>query len=227
MYVAPEHGEEAFTSPHCEVYTSQSWENLYVRGRPPARMPGGGSPFADTPISRSICFHCGEHCYWYDEDMLYPANVNVPMPSPDLPDDLKPDYMEAREIFNSSPRGAAALLRLVIQKLMKALGEPGKDINTEIGELVQKRKISARTQKMLDSVRVIGNEAVHPGTLDVRDDRTLAGALFSLVNLIMVEAVSYDKYVDSVYQKLPESKLKGIETRHRLKPDKGGSRGRD
>jgi hypothetical protein len=108
----------------------------------------------------------------------------------------------------------------VIQKLTKELGESGKDISEDIGELVRKRKISTRTQKMLDSVRVIGNEAVHPGVMDVQDDRTLAGSLFDLVNLIMFEAVSYDKYVDVVYQRLPESKRKGIEDRDRPKPEK-------
>lgn len=147
--------------------------------------------------------------------MLYPASLNAPMPSPDLPEDLVPDYMEARVIFDFSPRGTAALLRLVIQKLMPSLGEAGKDINTDIGELVRKGRINPRTQKMLDSVRVIGNGAVHPGILDVRDDNELASSLFSLVNLIMFEAVTYDKYVDGIYEQLPENNRKGIEARDR------------
>jgi hypothetical protein len=197
--------------------TTQFWAKLTVEQVNDFRDKKGW-----TPISRSTCFNCGESAYWYEDRMMVPSNVGIPLPSPDLPAALKSDYMEAREIFNASPRGAAALLRLVIQKLMPALGEAGKDINTDIGELVKKGRINPRTQKMLDSVRVIGNEAVHPGVLDVRDNRELASSLFSLVNLIMFEAVTYDKYVDGIYQQLPENKRKGIEDRDRPKAEKAG-----
>jgi hypothetical protein len=142
------------------------------------------------------------------------------MPSSDLPDDLKPDYLEARQIVTASPRGAAALLRIVLQKLLIHLGEPGKDINGDIGELAKKGKVSARTKKMLDSVRIVGNESVHPGEINLNDDPELANALFYLINLIVFDAFSYDKYVDSLYDKLPESKRKGVEDRDRPKPEK-------
>ena len=50
---------------------------------------------------------------------------------------MQADYQEAREIVNASPRGAAAILRFVIQTLKKELGEEGRDINSDIGELVK------------------------------------------------------------------------------------------
>jgi hypothetical protein len=216
VYVAPEHEKGAFTCPHCQVYTTMKWDDLSVSGHPPG-VRGGGSP-----ISRSTCYHCQEACFWYDETMLYPATVNVPMPSPDLPDDLKPDYLEARQIVNASPRGAAALLRLVLQKLLIHLGEPGENINRDIGELARKEKISARTKKMLDSIRIVGNESVHPGEINLNEEPGMANALFYLINLIVLDAFSLDKYVDSLYEQLPESKRKGVEDRDRPKPEKAG-----
>jgi len=90
------------------------------------------------------------------------------MPNPDLPDELFRDFDEAREIVDGSLRGAAALLRLVIRKLCAHLGEKGKDINADIASLVAKG-LNPLVQKALDVVRVIGNEAVHPGTIDLRD----------------------------------------------------------
>lgn len=101
-----------------------------------------------------------------------------------MPTDIAKDYREARSVFNPSPRSAAALLRLCVQKLCIELGEPGKNINEDIGSLVAKG-LSPKVQKALDVVRVVGNEQVHPGTLDVRDNPEIAAKLFALVNFIV------------------------------------------
>jgi hypothetical protein len=208
VYVAPEHEKDAFTCPFCQVYTTMEWANLSAENE------------YGSPISRSVCFCCGEEAFWYEDTMLHPATVNAPMPSADLPEDLKPDYLEARLIVNASPRGAAALLRLVLQKLLVHLGESGENINTDIGSLAKKGTITERTKKALDSVRIVGNESVHPGEIDFNEDPKMANALFYLINLIALDAFSYDKYVDSIYAQLPENKRKGIEDRDRAKPEK-------
>src|SRR5262249_34300435 len=126
------------------------------------------------------------------------------------------DFEEAREIVNASPRGAAALLRLSIQKLCTHLGEKGKNIDDDIAALVQKG-LNPLVQKALDIVRVIGNEAVHPGVLDLKDDRDTASKLFELVNSIADQMISHPKAVETLYEKLPEKKRKAIEERDRRK----------
>lgn len=129
-----------------------------------------------------------------------------------MPADIRLDYDEASTIFDKSPRGAAALIRLAIQKLCKELGQPGENINRDIGELV-KGGLNIRVQQALDAVRVIGNEAVHPGQIDLRDDKATAGALFKLLNLIVEKTISEPKHVAEVYASLPADKLRAIAKR--------------
>ncbi|MEK4195998.1 DUF4145 domain-containing protein [Paenibacillus sp. FSL L8-0323] len=149
--------------------------------------------------------------------MILPVLTIAPLPHTDMPEAVSTDFNEARNIVNHSPRGAAALLRLVLQKLMIELGESGKDINKDIGSLVNKG-LPEEIQQALDIVRVIGNESVHPGELDLRDDQETALQLFELINFIIEERISRKKRISSLFSRLPEGKLKGIEARDKDKP---------
>jgi hypothetical protein len=149
---------------------------------------------------------------WLHDNLLYPApHLHVECNS-DMPDEIRADFNEAREIFFLSPRGAAALLRLAVQKLCAVLGESGKDINADIASLVTKG-LSVQIQQALDIVRVIGNEAVHPGQIDLNDDPATAASLFELVNLIIEERISEPKRRAEMYAKLPASKRDAIAKR--------------
>jgi len=144
--------------------------------------------------------------------MVYPEESGVQPPNPDLNEDIQSDYSEAKVIVNKSPRGAAALLRLCIQKLCTQLGEKGENINDDIANLV-KKGLPARIQQALDTVRMIGNEAVHPGQIDLKDDRDTALKLFKWVNLIANVMITEPKEVEELYETLPEPKRKAIEER--------------
>lgn len=163
-------------------------------------------------INVSRCRSCGKLSIWKYNRLLYPNFELAIGPSDDLPDDVRADFEEAGKIVEHSPRGATALLRLCIQKLCIYLGEPGKDLNKDIGSLVGKG-LNTRVQKMLDTVRVIGNECVHPGKMDMRDDRDAAIALFNLVNRISYDMITHPREVDELYHSLPPSKLEGIAKR--------------
>jgi hypothetical protein len=132
-----------------------------------------------------------------------------------LPEDIRNDYLEAQRIADRPPRGAAALLRLCIQKLCKFLGGEGKDLNTDIANLA-KRGLPTEVQQALDAVRVIGNEAVHPGQMDLKDDRETAGSLFALVNLVAQRMISDPKHVQAIYEGLPKSAREKITKRDQL-----------
>ena len=101
---------------------------------------------------------------------------------------------------------------MCIQKLCAHLGEPGKNINNDIAALV-KKGLNPKIEKNLDVVRVIGNEAVHPGTIDIRDKPETAVQLANLINIIADAMITQPKAVEELYAGLPESKLKEIERR--------------
>jgi hypothetical protein len=143
---------------------------------------------------------------------LYPEASQAPLPNPDLPEEIRADYEEARRIIDRSPRGAAALLRLCIQKLCRHLGESGENINSDIASLV-KKGLDPKIQKSLDIVRVIGNEAVHPGTIDLSDSPETAAILCELINVIAETMISKPKMIDQLYDQLPPDKLEHIEKR--------------
>ncbi len=184
-----------------------------AKGIPLVRPQQEYRAFEVDNIFLSLCYNCDQLSIWLYNNLIWPSPTDAPEPNADLPDDIAADFREAGAILQASPRGAAALLRLCVQKLCKHLGEKGKNIDDDIASLVGKG-LDPKVQRALDAVRVIGNEAVHPGTMDLKDDRATAEELFRLVNLITEVMVSYPKRVDEVYSMLPASKLKAIEERN-------------
>lgn len=201
-YQEPGFQQSAFNCPFCSAFSNQVWFGLKT-------IKGGH--LGDSLIC--YCTHCHEYSIWHKEQMVYPDFVWVELANEDLNEDIKRDYAEAASIIQKSPRGSAALLRLAIQKLCIQLGEPGKNLNTDIGNLV-KKGLSTKVQKSLDVLRVVGNESVHPGTLDLRDNRKIATALFRLVNFIAEKMISEPKEIDAIYNNtIPEEKKKQIQKR--------------
>jgi hypothetical protein len=137
----------------------------------------------------------------------------APAANADLPPDVAVDYAEAASIVNLSPRGAAALLRLAVQKLCVHLGQPGKNINDDIGALVKDHGLPVLIQQAMDTVRITGNESVHPGEINLNDDQELALALFDFVNIIAEDRISTPKKVQAMYDRLPEGKRAAVEKR--------------
>jgi hypothetical protein len=176
--------------PLCGAYAQFQWESPYL-------SRGGFIQFGHFMFGQ--CNHCHEFTLWRNKVMIYPLTGDVPLPNEDLPTDVKDDYEEAADILHLSPRGAVALLRLAIQKLCKFLGESGENINSDIKSLVAKG-LPIVMQKALDSVRVVGNNAVHPGQIDLRDDVDTAHKLFGFINIIATTLITQPKQIAEFYQ---------------------------
>jgi Domain of unknown function (DUF4145) len=101
----------------------------------------------------SMCFSCEAFAVWRADELIYPNSDVSTATAEEMPEDVKAIFLEANDILDKSPRGAAALLRLCVQKLMPHLGEKGKNINDDIASLVA-NGLDTRIQKALDVVRV-------------------------------------------------------------------------
>jgi hypothetical protein len=165
-----------------------------------------------TNLHISKCYNCKKIAVWVHDTMVFPHERQGPQANQDLPSEIAKDFEEARSIVGLSPRGSAALLRLCIQKLCVLLGQKGKNIDDDIAALV-KQGLNPLVQKALDIVRVIGNEAVHPGVIDLNDNRDIADQLFGLVNSIADQMITHPKNVSQLYEQLPFGKREAIEKR--------------
>jgi hypothetical protein len=208
-YVAPEHGLAAYTCPHCGVLARQyHWgfdnqvnsQNLYQ-----AHNIKGAS------FSATQCENRKALSVWVGPILVHPNRGGAPTPNPEMPPGVKADYEEAARVLVASPRSAAALLRLAIQKLCVHLGGKGKNINDDVGDLV-KAGLPSRVQQSLDIVRVTGNNAVHPGQLDV-NDVSVAGQLFVLVNVIVEYMIEIPQRIEGLYGSLPDAAKMAIDKR--------------
>ena len=195
-FIPPTFESKKFTCPNCNAIALQRWLHRGLNFE-----YYGGIPELH-PLATAKCDHCEEFSIWLKGNLLFPNKGEAPQPNQDLPESVKIIYLEAAAISSISPRGTSALLRLAIQVLCKELGEEGRNINDDIASLVE-QGLPKRVQQALDIVRVTGNNAVHPGQIDV-DNPNTAGNLFGLINVITEYTISMPNKINNVYDELPE-----------------------
>ncbi|MWV62983.1 DUF4145 domain-containing protein [Helicobacter saguini] len=230
-FIEPQFGITPFTCPHCQVVAQMEFidpryinecvrknlleimqmihtevyqalqENIQNKINNINKIMNYNAKYAYT---YAVCQNCKEINIWVDSKMIYPKPLLTPLPNEYLPKEIKEDYEEASLILQDSPRGACALLRLALQKIMIELGED-RNLNKAIQSLIDKKTIDKYLQKALDSVRVIGNNAVHPNELDMKDNKEIATRLFNIINYIAEKTFADRKRIDEIYNILPEN----------------------
>ncbi|WP_158582913.1 DUF4145 domain-containing protein [Lysinibacillus yapensis] len=244
----PSFHRDAFHCPRCKVLVPQKWYklersyphnenvelvevNLKSENRKPIGGPMGGirNPDGSEPnfhfdwhLELSYCTHCHNYTIWENKKIIFPYTTELPQPHEDMLEDVRGIYIEAMNVFKHSPRAAAALLRLAIELMIPQLEDyqiKKSSINNMIGELVQK-DIPEHVQQGLDSIRVYGNEGIHPGEIDLTDDESIVLFLFELINIMVEELITKKKKIKSFYENLPQGKLQGIFQRDKRKQEK-------
>jgi Domain of unknown function (DUF4145) len=212
-FVDPGFERNPFTCLHCDVVATMEWQKLFI-----PRF-GAVSP---TRWWSCACNHCHGESIWLEGQhksggkLAYPITVVAPATHPDLPEICREDFDEARLICSASSRGAAALLRLCLQKLLGCIGGKGEHIDTDIKALVASG-LDPHIQQALDVIRVTGNNAVHPLDMAPEDVRENVPVLFEMINLIVDEKISRPKRIEERFARLPEKARLAIEKRDRPK----------
>lgn len=213
-HIAPAYRLPAFYCVHCGVLAQMHWEALGFFAR-------GG--IMGVSWTLCTCEHCQLETMWKvnnenvkDALMTYPHQVTAPSIHQDLPEVCRADFEEARLILGASPRGAAALLRLCLQKLLGCIGGKGEHIDTDIKILVA-AGLDPHIQQALDVIRVTGNNAVHPLDMAPEDVVENVPVLFEMINLIVDERISRQKNINERFARLPEKARLAIEKRDKPK----------
>lgn len=212
----------AFTCPYCKGIASHDWQADFKH-----QIELNTELYNFVIVAK--CQACSKTSIWLkseypsqseeknDEILLYPRTSTVDEDSnPDMPSNVKEVFDEASLILDDSPRASAALSRLAIELLMDELKAEGRNLNDKIGYLIT-QGLPLSIQQALDTVRVIGNNAVHPGEINMSDNKDMAITLLKFINIIVQNQISEPRSIKEAYSSLPEGAIKGIEQRDRQK----------
>jgi|GEM_PF-53865 len=169
----------------------------------------------------SQCDACSMCAVWVGGDLLIP-NFSHDITAPDdLQEKAREYFLEAVSIKSKSPRAAAAMLRLCIEELCvdlcikKGLFDPNakKPTLDDMIGLLEQEGLNSRVINALDIVRVIGNDAIHGGKINLNDDTNIVASLFKIIDMICTQMIVEPRQEQELYEILPASKKVGIAQR--------------
>ncbi len=153
------------------------------------------------PFFVSKCDNCEEYVLWVYKDIVHPQTVKRNLHE-DLPKDVKDICTEAAAVATLSPVCAAALLRTAIEKLCKHLGYKERSLKATISRMKKENVLDdTLLYEAMESVRLVGNEAVHEGVIQFDDDAHAVGTLFAIVNHVVEKLIGYPKRVKKTAQR--------------------------
>jgi hypothetical protein len=206
--------------PKCGAYAEMRWLEL--------QSPSSVS----TGLWRCTCHRCNKASFWLavpevlsgpgQHRMLWPVRLGGIPAHPEMPADVLRLYDEARQVAAVSPRAAVTLLRVAVDILLRhVVPDAGGKTLTDVVGLAVKQGLNPAVRAALDSLRVIGNDAVHPErlVLDEQDPSVKVTTLCKLLNLVVEQLISVPRLAAEMFESLPDGVRKSIERRDGGLPD--------
>jgi hypothetical protein len=96
------------------------------------------------------------------EELLFPKHLNKVV-DPEVPQELRHDYLEAVAVLSASPKASAALSRRILQHVLQnSFQIPGGSLAQQIDAFLKRSDVPSYLTQAIDAVRTIGNFAAHP-----------------------------------------------------------------
>ena len=115
----------------------------------------------------SKCHSCNDFSLWVGGLLVFPTKIDR---TPELAEE---DLEEAAAILNKFPRGAAALMRVCIQKLVLLLEDNGEQLNQHVSSLVRKG-LEVEMQQAMEVLQVLRSDPSQLNPLESQADRETA-----------------------------------------------------
>lgn len=216
---------ERFVCPRCDVFAAQTWFEVWLK-------PGGNRAYEraydilwgadevehveETEVSScwymSECTSCQHRSVWREEALIYPAASPAPIPSEDMPSEVRELYDEASAVAAVSRRAGAAFARATLERLLKLL-DPAAPSGSKLDEYIARviPRVNAATGKLLTLIRHVGNKSLHvEDTPDdaivlllTDEDVELLGVLFQTINDVIEELITRPNQAAMLYDAVP------------------------
>ena len=126
----------------------------------------------------SNCHSCNGFSLWVGGLLVFPTRIDK---TPEL---VEEDLEEAAAILNKFPRGAAALMRVCIQKLVPLLEDNGKEFNQRVSSLVRKG-LEMEMQQAEEVLQVLRGDSAQLNSLESQADRETALRLLDSLKAVL------------------------------------------
>lgn len=194
-FKAPSANLDAFTCAYCGAYAQQSTHevrcinklNVYRTRVLFDRISGS------SELCLKQCQFCGKD-HLFDSEyniLLYPKKSSAPPAQEDMPEEVLALYKEAASIVSDSPSAACLLIRKALEVLLADLTKET-NLNKMITVITEDatKPWAKPLTPLLTSIRLIGNDAVHPREINRADNEQTALTLFSFLNICVDQLIS-------------------------------------
>jgi hypothetical protein len=127
----------------------------------------------------SHCHDCSGFALWVGSRLVFPINVDkmsVPL--------VEEDFEEAAAILNKSPRGAAALMRVCIQKLLPLLKDNGMD-RSHYDSALMRKGLEVEIQQAMEVLQVLQSDSAQLTTFESQEDKEMAFRIIDSLKAIL------------------------------------------
>jgi Domain of unknown function (DUF4145) len=132
--------------PHCALHFHKDWRDSFLTYRSdrfvPVKSDGLYWKYRVTacPACDDVTIEIGLSKDDCDEwRMVYPTGTNRGPISPEVPQEVSSDYVEACNVLPVSPKASAALSRRCLQNMLHSRGYRARDLSVEIDLLLNEQ----------------------------------------------------------------------------------------